>query len=580
MKAYLMRKFALTEHGARGMIKAILLCFASNLALMLPVYLIMLTINRITKSISSGGEIINHLPVFIVSALAIVVLIWVIRYFEYAALYISVYKEGIVRRVGLAERLRKLPLAYFGRKDISDITTTLIADETVLEELNSHNIPQGIASVMSMCLIGVLMFIADWRMAISTLWVIPVAMIMTFGSRKIQLRLGDENKKRKLIVSEKIQEGIEHIRDIKTFKMKGRYVKELQEDVNKAIKANIKGELGTGIFITGAQTILKLGLATTILTGAYLMQKGQINYMYFLGFILAATRIYDPFSQTLVNIAATFIAGLSIDRVRAIQTEKLQTGREDFNPSNYDIEFRNVSFAYQEDDTIIDGLSFKAKQGEVTALIGPSGSGKSTVAKLAARFWDISGGSISLGGVDISEIDPETLLKYFSIVFQDVVLFNDTVMENIRLGRRGASDEEVMEAARAAMCSEFIEKMPEGYNTLIGENGSRLSGGERQRISIARALLKDAPVILLDEATASLDVESESLVQRALGKLIKNKTVLVIAHRMRTVVNADHIVVLDKGRLVEEGKPDELLAKKGLFHHMVKLQTESAQWKI
>ncbi len=580
MKSYLMRKFALTEHGARGMMKAILLCFLSNLALMLPVYLIMATITSITNGMVSGGSIISHLPVFVLSSLSVIVLIWVIRYFEYAALYISVYKEGIVRRVGLAERLRKLPLSYFGRKDISDITTTLIADETVLEELNSHSIPQGIASVMSMCLIGVFMLIADWRMAISTLWVIPVAMIMTFGSRGIQLRLGSENKKNKLIVSEKIQEGIEHIRDIKSFKMKDRYIRELKEDVNRAINANIKGELGTGIFITGAQTILKLGLATTILTGTYLMQKGQINYTYFLGFILAATRIYDPFSQTLVNIAATFIAGLSIDRVRSIQTEQLQTGREEFSPVNYDIEFRNVSFAYQGDDTIIDGISFKAKQGEVTALVGPSGSGKSTVAKLAARFWDINDGKISLGGVDISEIDPEILLKSFSIVFQDVVLFNDTVMENIRLGRRGASDEEVMEAARLAMCSDFIEKMPEGYNTLIGENGSRLSGGERQRISIARALLKDAPVILLDEATASLDVESESLVQMALGELIKNKTVIVIAHRMRTVVSADHIVVLDKGKLVEEGKPDELMKRNGLFNHMVKLQTESAQWKI
>ena len=424
------------------------------------------------------------------------------------------------------------------------------------------------------------MFLCDWRMALAVLWVVPVALLLTAGSKKIQDSFGTRNILNKRAVADCIQEGLETIRDIKACSRQEAYMEKLEKKLAAMEKGSIHSELATGVFVCSAQAFLRLGLATTILTGGALFAAGELSFLYFLGFLFAAARLYDPLGLVLQNIAATFNTKLQIERMRSILEQPIQEGTKEFAPENYNITFDHVSFAYREGDGVLEDVSFTARQGEVTALIGPSGGGKSTACKLAARFWDATRGKITLGGVDVSGVDPETLLTYYSMVFQDVVLFRDTVMENIRLGRRGATDEEVFAAAKAARCDEFIQKLPQGYQTMIGENGSTLSGGERQRISIARALLKDAPVILLDEATASLDVENESAVQEALSRLLQGKTVLVIAHRMRTVAGADHIVVLENGCVAQQGTPEELLAQGGLYRRMVELQKETSQWKL
>ena len=439
----------------------------------------------------------------------------------------------------------------------------MIADCSSLDQMFSHYVPQLFASVGSTLVIGVCMFACDWRMALAVLWVVPVAVALTAGSKKIQDAFGTKNILNKRAVADCIQEGLETIRDIKACHRQERYLGDLEAKLSAMEGSSIRSELATGVFVCSAQAFLRLGLATTVLTGGALLLAGELSFLYFLGFLFAAARLYDPLGVVLQNIAATFNTKLQIERMRSILEQPVQTGTENFHPDRYDITFDHVSFAYREGAGVLENVSFTARQGEVTALIGPSGGGKSTACKLAARFWDVTGGKVLLGGTDVSTVDPETLLRSYSMVFQDVVLFRDTVMENIRLGRRGATDEEVLEAARAAQCDEFIRKLPQGYQTVIGENGSTLSGGERQRISIARALLKDAPVVLLDEATASLDVENESAVQTALSRLLQGKTVLVIAHRMRTVAGADHIVVLEDGHVVQQGTPAELMEQGG-----------------
>ena len=491
------------------------------------------------------------------------------------------YKESANRRVSLAETLRRLPAVVFlASDDLSDLTATMIADCSSLDQMFSHYVPQLFASLFSTAVIGVCMFCFDWRMALAVLWVVPVAVLLTAGSKKIQDKFGTQNILGKRAVSDCIQEGLETVRDIRACGRQEAYLRELNEKLAKMERGAIHSELATGVFVCSAQAFLRLGLATTVLVGAGLLLAGELSFLYYLGFLFAAARLYDPLGVVLQNIAATFSTKLQIARMRAILEQPLQTGSEDFSPKNFDIVFDHVQFAYQDGAGVLEDVSFTAKQGDVTALVGPSGGGKSTACKLAARFWDVGSGRITLGGVDISTIDPETLLTYYAMVFQDVVLFRDTIMENIRLGRRGASDEEVLYAARAAQCDDFVQRLPDGYNTVIGENGATLSGGERQRMSIARALLKDAPVVLLDEATASLDVENESAVQAALSELLRGKTVLVIAHRMRTVAGADHIVVLEDGRVAQEGTPSELMAQGGLYKRMVALQNESAAWQL
>lgn len=572
--------FALSEKGAKDLIKAVVWCFICNIGLMLPVGVVMFAIMHFLEVMADRTTAMSQFWTIAGSGLAVLVLLFVLHWFQYASLYLATYKESANRRVSLAETLRRLPLSFFGKRDLSDLTATMIADCSSLDQMFSHYVPQLFASLLSTAVIGVCMFCFDWRMALAVLWVVPVAVLLTAGSKKIQDKFGTQNILGKRAVSDCIQEGLETVRDIRACSRQEAYLRELNEKLAKMERGAIHSELATGVFVCSAQAFLRLGLATTVLVGAGLLLAGELSFLYYLGFLFAAARLYDPLSVVLQNIAATFSTKLQIARMRAILEQPLQTGSEDFSPKNFDIVFDHVQFAYQDGAGVLEDVSFTAKQGDVTALVGPSGGGKSTACKLAARFWDVGSGRITLGGVDISTIDPETLLTYYAMVFQDVVLFRDTIMENIRLGRRGASDEEVLYAARAAQCDDFVQRLPDGYNTVIGENGATLSGGERQRISIARALLKDAPVVLLDEATASLDVENESAVQAALSELLRGKTVLVIAHRMRTVAGADHIVVLEDGRVAQEGTPSELMAQGGLYKRMVALQNESAAWQL
>lgn len=572
--------FALSEKGAEDLIKAVVWCFICNIGLMLPVGVVMFAIMHFLEVMADRTTAMSQFWTIAGSGLAVLVLLFVLHWFQYASLYLATYKESANRRVSLAETLRRLPLSFFGKRDLSDLTATMIADCSSLDQMFSHYVPQLFASLLSTAVIGVCMFCFDWRMALAVLWVVPVAVLLTAGSKKIQDKFGTQNILGKRAVSDCIQEGLETVRDIRACSRQEAYLRELNEKLAKMERGAIHSELATGVFVCSAQAFLRLGLATTVLVGAGLLLAGELSFLYYLGFLFAAARLYDPLGVVLQNIAAAFSTKLQIARMRAILEQPLQTGSEDFSPKNFDIVFDHVQFAYQDGAGVLEDVSFTAKQGEVTALVGPSGGGKSTACKLAARFWDVGSGRITLGGVDISTIDPETLLTYYAMVFQDVVLFRDTIMENIRLGRRGASDEEVLYAARAAQCDDFVQRLPDGYNTVIGENGATLSGGERQRISIARALLKDAPVVLLDEATASLDVENESAVQAALSELLRGKTVLVIAHRMRTVAGADHIVVLEDGRVAQEGTPSELMAQGGLYKRMVALQNESAAWQL
>lgn len=580
MTKKLQHLFALSEKGAKDLIKAVLWCFVCNISLMLPVGVVLFTVQYLLDCMGNGGNPVNEFWIYVGGGLIILILLFIFHWFQYASLYLATYKESASRRVNLAEILRRLPLSFFGNRDLSDLTSTMIADCSSLDQMFSHYIPQLFASIFSTLVIGAAMFFCDWRMALAVLWVVPVSILLTAGSKKIQDSFGIKNILNKRAVTDCIQEGLETIRDIKACSRQEQYMRELDKKLAAMEKGSVHSELATGVFVCSAQAFLRLGLATTILTGGALLAAGELSFLYFLGFLFAAARLYDPLGLVLQNIAATFNAKLQIERMRSILEQPVQEGTEQFTPQNYDITFDHVSFAYREGDGVLNDVSFTARQGEVTALIGPSGGGKSTACKLAARFWDASSGKVTLGGVDVSDVEPETLLKYYSMVFQDVVLFRDTVMENIRLGRRGATDEEVIAAAKAARCDEFVRKLPQGYQTMIGENGSTLSGGERQRISIARALLKDAPVILLDEATASLDVENESAVQDALSRLLQGKTVLVIAHRMRTVAGADRIVVLEKGHVVQQGTPEELMEQGGLYRRMTELQRKTAQWKL
>ena len=572
--------FALSEKGAKDLVKAVFWCFVCNLGLMLPVGAVLFTIQHLLSCLETGSSPMDGFWLYVGFVWIVLTLLFVLHWFQYAALYLATYKESANRRVSLAETLRRLPLSFFGNRDLSDLTSTMIADCSSLDQMFSHYIPQLFASVGSTLVIGVWMFISDWRMALAVLWVVPVAVALTAGSKKIQDAFGTKNILSKRAVADCVQEGLETIRDIKACHRQERYLNDLEEKLAAMEAGSIRSELATGVFVCSAQAFLRLGLATTVLTGGGLLLAGELSFLYFLGFLFAAARLYDPLGLVLQNIAATFSAKLQIQRMRSILEQPEQTGTEDFHPTGCDITFDHVSFAYREGVGVLKDVSFTARQGEVTALIGPSGGGKTTACKLAARFWDVTAGKVTLGGTDVSTVDPETLLRFYSMVFQDVVLFRDTVMENIRLGRRGATDAEVLEAAKAAQCDEFIRKLPQGYQTVIGENGSTLSGGERQRISIARALLKDAPVVLLDEATASLDVESESAVQTALSRLLRGKTVLIIAHRMRTVAGADHIVVLEGGQVVQQGTPAELMEAGGLYRRMVELQSESARWRL
>ena len=580
MSKYLQKKFALSGQGGKDLTKAIFCCALTNFSLMFPMGILFLFMERLTGPLVGLEAPDMGIGGYVGISVVLLAVIGFFEHLQYNATFLSSYQESANMRIRLAERLRKLPLSFFGKRDLADLTTTIMADCAFVEKAFSHFIPELMGALISTVLIGVGLLAANWRMGIAVLWVAPVSFLLAALTRPLVDRMERRQKGKKIAASDGIQECIENIQDIRANNQSADYLEKLDQKIMDVESITVKLELLNGTLVTSAQMILKIGMATTVLVGASLLVSGSISFMIFLMFMLAATRLYQPLSGCLQNLSAVYSTLLVVERMKSIEEQKIQQGREDAAYRGYDIVFDRVGFSYKEGEPVLREVSFTARQGQVTALVGPSGGGKSTSAKLAARFWDIDKGTITIGGCDISKIEPETLLKSFDIVFQDVVLFNNTIMENIRLGRKGASDEEVLAAARAAQCEEFISRLPEGYQTRIGENGSTLSGGERQRLSIARALLKDAPIILMDEATASLDVENETLVQEAISNLVKDKTVLIIAHRMRTVAGADQIVVLKDGCVAEQGTPEKLLENNGIYRHMTELQNRSLSWSL
>ena len=571
--------FALSEKGASDLKKGIAASAVANISLMMPIGLLVMLLTEMIQPLFGNKTSMSNVWLFTGLAAVILIIIFVTHLIEYRFTYISAYAESANRRISLAEKLRQLPLSFFGQKDLSELTTTMMGDCTELEHTFSHAVPQLFGAIISIILVGIGLFAFEWRMALCVLLALPLSLLIVLGSKKIQDKFGLKKVEAKLSSSDGIQECLETIKDIKACNREQEYLGTLDKKLEGVVRASFRSELITGSFIASATIVLRLGFATTVLVGANLLGHGEIDFLTYLIFLLTASRIYDPLATIFMQLAELFNARIQIKRMQAMENQPVQQGDANCTPNGYDIAFDHVIFSYNEEN-VLRNVSFTAKQGEVTALVGPSGSGKSTAAKLAARFWDAGSGKISIGGVDVSTVEPETLLKNFAIVFQDVVLFGGSVMENIRLGRRDATDEEVFTAAKAAQCDGFISRFPNGYQTIIGENGATLSGGERQRISIARALLKDAPIILLDEATASLDVENETQIQAALSTLIRNKTVLVIAHRMRTVSGADKIVVLQNGTVYEQGNHQELLDANGLYAHLFTLQQKSGAWKL
>ena len=576
MIKFIQRATASSKEGAVGLIKGVIACAFQNIAFMLPTGLLY----KLVSDLMTKGTLEGTAPFYIIGCVIVFALILVTTWFQYNNTYFTTYEESGKRRLSLAERLRRLPLSFFGKRDLADLTSTIMSDCEVLEKTCSHFIPGLFGSLISTVLISLGMFFFESRMALAALWVIPVSIIIVLLSYRVQDSVQAKNMAAKMACADGIQEYIETVRDLKANNAENTYLAGLSKKIRGVERQSISAELTTAIFVVSAGMVLKLGIASVALTGAVLLVKGSIDVLTLFMFLLVASRLYDPMQGALQNLAAIIAMRTNVERMNEILEHPIQQGSEELTNDGCDIVFDHVGFSYNDGETVLKDVSFTAKQGEVTALVGPSGGGKTTVSRLAARFWDNQKGKITVGGMDVGKTDPEKLMSLYSIVFQDVTLFDNTIMENIRLGKKGATDEEVLAAARLANCEEFAEKLPDKWNTDIGENGCELSGGERQRISIARAFLKDAPIILLDEATASLDVENETLIQTALSRLIKNKTVLVIAHRMRTVAGSDKIVVLADGVVAEQGSPAELYKKNGIYTHMVDIQTKSQEWKI
>ena len=573
----LKHKYALSTQGAKDMIRACICVTVTNIILMMPAGILY----SLIKDLLEGTLTEERIPFYAAGSVAVIVLIAVSNFVQYNATFLTTYRESGVRRTTIAEKLRRLPLSYFGKKNIADLTTNIMGDCAQIETASSHWIPELIGAVISVCIVGVSLFLAfDWRMVLASFWVIPVAFLIIITCSGAEKNAVRKNAAVKLAMTDGIQECLESIRDLRANNAEERYMDELEDKIRNVEKMALFTELKMAVYVNSASIILKIGIGTTAVVGGALFAGGEISLLTFFMFLMLAARLYDPMQITLQNLAAIISCGIQCERLDEVLSTKVQTGAEELRNNGYDIVFDHVGFKYSDDTEVLKDVSFCAKQGQVTALIGPSGGGKTTISRLAARFWDAGEGKITLGGEDISGIDPETLLRNYSIVFQDVTLFNNSVMENIRIGKEGATDEEVKEAARLANCDQFVELLPEKYDTCIGENGSELSGGERQRISIARAFLKDAPVILLDEATASLDAENETAIQEALSRLISNKTVMIIAHRMRTIANADHIVVLKDGVVAEQGSPGFLSSYDSIYSHMTKQQMISQNWRM
>lgn len=568
------RRFALSQKGAKDFCKGAFFTLLLDIALMLPaVFMFFFLEDYLRPILHPGASPLHGLLYYSLLGIGFMLLMYICAVLQYRSTYTTVYEESANRRISLAEKLRILPLAFFGEKNLSDLTSTIMDDCTDLEHTFSHAVPQLFASIISIALIAVGMAFYNWQLTLALFWVVPIALAVILLAKRNMRKGNESNYLNKRAVSEQIQEGLETIQEIKSYNREDDYLDKLDEKIGTYEKVLTRNELTTGIFVNGSQSILKLGLASVIIVGAHLLAEGTLDLFTYLIFMVIGSRIYAPIHEVLNNLAALFYLDVRISRMNEMEALPVQQGTADFHPEGFDIEFRHVNFSYETGKQVLQNVSFTARQGEITALVGSSGSGKSTAAKLAARFWDIQSGRIMLGGQDISLVEPEALLKNFSIVFQDVVLFNASIMDNIRIGRRDATDEEVMHVARLARCDEFIGRMPQGYQTVIGENGETLSGGERQRISIARALLKDAPIVLLDEATASLDVENETRIQAGISELVRNKTVLIIAHRMRTIANADKVVVLESGEVAEAGAPLDLQGRNGVFARMVARQT-------
>ena len=572
----LQRRFALSRQGAKDLIKGCIATAVQNISFMLPVGLLY----SFVCDMMNGGISSGKTAMYIIGCIACLLFIFISTRFQYDGTYLATYVESGVRRISLAEKLRKIPLSFFGKRDLADLTNAVMNDCATLETTFSHYVPALVGAIISTTLVAVGLFAYDWRMALASVWVLPVAFAIVALSSRVQNHFSNKSMSAKITLAESIQECIETLRDLKSKNAENAYLKGVDKNIKAVEKRQIIAEFGTAAFVVSASLILKLGIATTALAGAALLVTGTLSIPLFFMFLLVVSRLYEPLQSALQNLAAVISSRTNIDRMNEILDQPIQGGSCKINNKGYDIVFDHVGFAYNSGETVLRDVSFTAKQGEVTALVGPSGGGKTTVSRLAARFWDTSRGKITVGGADISKIEPETLLSLYSIVFQDVTLFNNTIMENIRIGKKDAADSEVLAAAKLANCDEFAAKLPDGYNSMIGENGCELSGGERQRISIARAFLKDAPIILLDEATASLDVENETLIQTALSRLIKNKTVLVIAHRMRTVRGADKVVALSDGIAAEQGTPEELYNKEGIYRRMVDIQSKSNEWTI
>lgn len=574
-------KYALTAEGAKNIRLGAFWTVIVNLVAMFGIGFFFYLMEQLIASLTEGAALPDMVP-YGVGLVIFAVVLWVAHWFQYDYTYGKTYRESGKQRISLGERMRELPLSFFGKRDLADLTETIMTDATTMEHVYSHVLPYLYGTYISTAIIAVCLLVFNWQLAIAALWSVPVAFAILFWSRRFSAPLMRKTRACAIAMTENTQQMLECVREIRATNQVASYLKQADDYIDRHERATFKSEVGAGIPVQLAQAIMRFGIATAILVGSLMLADGSIGFMVMFGFLLVVSRIYAPFDQSMLMLAELFMATeVAAPRMKALYDEVAATGSEDFSPQGHDVTFEDVTFSYGEgDEPVVSNVSFVAKEGDVTALVGPSGSGKSTLTKLAARFWDADGGRVLVGGVDASTIDPETLLKDYSVVFQDVLLFDDTVMGNIRLGRRDATDEEVLAAAKAAMCDDFVRKLPQGYDTMIGENGSKLSGGERQRISIARALLKDSPIVLLDEATASLDVENESQVQEALSNLLAGKTVIVIAHRMRTVMNADKIVVLDEGHVVEQGAPAKLLEQNGLFSRMVRLQSESSGWSL
>lgn len=568
----LKRMFALSDQGSKDLNKGIAATTLSNICLIIPSSILIMVIWELLNIISGeSAGISEYVPLFCIVTVVLFIIVFLTQWLQYNKTYTVAYEESANRRIVLAEKLRRLPLSFFGQKNLSDLTTTIMGDCTALERVFSNALPQLFGTIFMFLITATCLLVMDWRLGLCVVVPVPVAALVVFAARKAQAKAESANMDAKRAAYDGVQEYLDTIQELKSCSREDEYLAGLEQKLDNVVRCSFRNEIAPDAATTTAQFILRFGLVAVLLVGGYLVAAGSLTVPMFILYLIFAGRIYDPFTSCFMLMAEVFSSLVSVKRMKQIDATPEQTGTNICNNKGFDIEFKDVHFSYNE-EPVLKGVSFTAKQGEVTALVGPSGSGKSTASKLAARFWDSDSGKVTLGGVNVKTVEPETLFKNFAIVFQDVLLFDETVMENIRLGRNGATDEEVMAAAKAAQCEEFIQRLPQGYQTNIGENGSALSGGERQRISIARALLKNAPVVLLDEATASMDAESETLVQEALSALLKDKTVMVIAHRMRTVANADKIVVLDDGKISEMGTPQELMKKNGLYAHLVNLQ--------